>query len=204
MDLDASARTHRALVRKRGLRSGADLLHLGMLYGPGGMSLRAVASHASATGIADLCDVSLLERLRNATEFFEDVLNHLLAERLGGAPADGALRLSVVDGSTVSAPGSGGSDWRLHARYEPARCGFTDLAVTPARTAEALSCVTVQAGDVVLCDRGYARVRNFAHARAQGADFITRIGWRSLKLYDLAGQSFDLLAALPAAGQPVV
>ena len=53
-------------------------------------------------------------------------------------------------------------------------------------------------------DRGYARVRNFAHARAQGADFITRIGWQSVRLYDPAGQSFDLLAALPASGTPVV
>ena len=143
-------------------------------------------------------------RLRNAGDFLADVLNHLLADRLGKPPADGPLRLSLVDGSTVSAPGSDGSDWRLHARYEPARSGFTDLRLTPARTAEALSHVAVRAGDVLLCDRGYARVRNFAHARAQGADFITRIGWRSLKLYDLAGEAFNLLAVLPATGQPVV
>src|SRR3954447_8482075 len=40
MDLDASARLHGALVRKRGVRHAADLLHLGLLYGPGGLSLR--------------------------------------------------------------------------------------------------------------------------------------------------------------------
>src|SRR5271168_4077633 len=143
IDLDASARAHRALIRRRGVRSAADLLHLALLYGPGGMSLRAVASHATATGIANLCDVSLLARLRNAPDYLDDVLNHLLADRLGGAPADGPLRLTLVDGSTVSAPGSGGSDWRLHARYEPARGGFTDLVITEARTAEALCCVAV-------------------------------------------------------------
>src|SRR5712671_7345789 len=66
MDLDASARLHGALVRKRGVRHAADLLHLGLLYGPGGLSLRAVAGHATEAGIADLCDVSLLDRLRNA------------------------------------------------------------------------------------------------------------------------------------------
>src|SRR3954451_10851805 len=78
LDLDASARLHGALVRKRGVRSAADLLHLGLLYGPGGLSLRSVASHAAETGIAELCDVSLLDRLRNAGDFFADVLNHLL------------------------------------------------------------------------------------------------------------------------------
>jgi hypothetical protein len=69
MDLDASARLHGALVRKRGVRNAADLLHLGLLYGPGGLSLRAVAGHATEAGIADLCDVSLLDRLRNAGAF---------------------------------------------------------------------------------------------------------------------------------------
>ena len=38
VDLDASARTHRALLRKRGVRSAADLLHLALLYGPGELS----------------------------------------------------------------------------------------------------------------------------------------------------------------------
>jgi hypothetical protein len=37
-DLDPSARRHGALVRKRGVRGAADLLHLGLLYSPGGLS----------------------------------------------------------------------------------------------------------------------------------------------------------------------
>ena len=204
LDLEASARRHGALVRKRGVRSAADLLHLGLLYGPGGLSLRGVASHATEAGIADLCDVSLLDRLRNAGGFFADVLDHLLADRRGEVGSEGRSGFSLVDGSTVSLPASAGSDWRLHARYEPARGCFTDLVITEERTAEALCCVTVHAGDVMVQDRGYARVCNFAHARANGADFITRIGWRSVKLFDLAGRSFDLLAALPASGAPVV
>ncbi len=57
VDLEASARHHRALLRKRGVRSAADLLHLALLYGPGGLSLRGVASFATDAGIADLCDV---------------------------------------------------------------------------------------------------------------------------------------------------
>jgi hypothetical protein len=208
LDLDASARHHKALLRKRGVRSAADLLHLGLLYGPGGLSLRSVASHATEAGIADLCDVSLLDRLCQAGDFFADVLDHLLAdvrgEPLGNGSPGGCPRLSLVDGSTVSRPASDGSDWRLHARYAPAHGGFTDLVITEARTAEALCCVAVRPGDVMVQDRGYARLRNFAHARASGADFITRIGWRSVRLFNDAGQGFDLLAALPASGASVV
>jgi len=168
------------------------------------MSLRSVASHATEAGIADLCDVSLLDRLRNAGDFLADVLDKLLADRRGDQPTEGRLELNLVDGSTVSIPGSKGSDWRLHARYEPARGCFTDLAITEAATAEALCCVAVRPGDVLVQDRGYARVRNFAHARAKQADFITRIGWRSVKLFNAAGQPFDLIAALSETGPPIV
>ena len=204
LDLDASARNHKALQRRRGVRSAADLLHLALLYGPGGLSLRAAASFATEAGIADLCDVSLLDRLRNSGDYLADILDHLMADSRGDAPADGQLQLSLVDGSTVSLPGSDRSDWRLHARYEPALGRFTDLTITEAQTAEALCCVAVRPGDVLVQDRGYARVRNFAHARANGADFITRIGWRAVRLFDMQGHSFDLLTVLPDSGAAVV
>jgi hypothetical protein len=204
IDLEASAHTHKALLRKRGVRSAADLLHLALLYGPGGLSLRAVASHATEAGIADVCDVSLLDRLRNSGDFLADVLDHVLTDRRGDVPTDGRLQLNLVDGSTISVPGSAGCDWRLHARYQPARGGFTDLTITEASTAEALVCVAVRPGDVLVQDRGYARVRNFAHARANKADFITRIGWRSVKLFDPSGAPFDLIAALSDSGPAVV
>ena len=91
------------------------------------VAARAAASHATEAGIADLCDVSLLERLQNAGDYLADIHDHLLAHRRGGAATAGRLQLNLVDGSTVSRPGSDGSDWRLHARYEPARGCFTDL-----------------------------------------------------------------------------
>lgn len=206
IDLDASAREHGALLRRRGVRSAVDLLRLALLYGPGGLSLRSVASFACEAGIADVCDVSLLDRLRNCGDWLADVLDQLLAHKRGQArgQAPGRFCFALVDGSTVSSPGSKGSDWRLHARYEPARGGFTDLRITPATTAEMLDCVAVFPGDVMVQDRGYARARNFAHAREQGAGFITRIGWRALKLSGEDGTPFDLMAALPETGPATV
>jgi hypothetical protein len=204
MDLDASAKSTRALVRKRGVRSAADLLHLALLYGPGGLSLRSVVNFATEAGIADLGEVALLDRLRNAGDFLAEVLARLLSHSRGDPPTDGRLQLNLVDGSTVSVAARKGSDWRLRARYEPARGGGTDLVITEATTAEALCCVAVRPGDALMQDRGYARVRNFAHAHAQGADFITRIGWHSVNLFDLAGQRFDLMAALPENGPALV
>jgi hypothetical protein len=106
MDLDASARSTRALVRKRGVRGADGLLHLALLYGPGGLSLRSVASFATEAGIANLGDVALLDRLRNAGDFLAEVLAHLLSHSRGDPPTEGRLQFNLVDGSTVSVAGS--------------------------------------------------------------------------------------------------
>ena len=50
VDLDASARTHRALCRKRGVRSAASLLHSALLYATGELFLRGTASFATEAG----------------------------------------------------------------------------------------------------------------------------------------------------------
>ena len=44
IDLEATARSSRALVRRREIRSGEMLLRLALDYGPGGLSLRAAAA----------------------------------------------------------------------------------------------------------------------------------------------------------------
>jgi hypothetical protein len=133
-----------------------------------------------------------------------DWLARLLARHdglCGEAADDPMLRLALVDGSTVSAPGSAGSDRRLHARYEPGAGSCTDLVLTDASQALWLCCVAIRPGDVVLCDRGYARVRNFTAVRQADSHFIPRIGWRSIKMFDAHGQVFDPLAHLPTAEQ---
>jgi hypothetical protein len=204
VDLSETARATAAFVRPRKVRSAADLLRLALMYGAGKLSLRGVAAEATALDVASLSDVAVLQRLRRCGDWLALILDHLLAARAGVTRPAAVPRLALVDGSTVSVPGSQGSDWRLHARYEPAAGRFTDLVLTDASTAEGLSCVAVSPGDVIVADRGYARVRNFAHLQALGSDFITRIGWRSVKLFDAQGQPFNPLAALPPTGVAVV
>ncbi len=66
--------------------------------------------------------------------------------------------LALVDGSVIKPPGSGGQ-WRVHARYDPARGGFADLRLTLAGTAEATALTRLDAGETVT-DRDYAQIRN--------------------------------------------
>jgi hypothetical protein len=86
IDLDATARTSRALIRRRGIRSAAMLLRLALAYGPGGLSLRAAAAWAGASGLADLSDTAVMNRLRQAADWLGEIAGALL-RRAAAAPA---------------------------------------------------------------------------------------------------------------------
>jgi hypothetical protein len=196
VDIEATARRFRALVRRRKIRDAAALLRLALIWGPGRQSLRAAAALAADAGIADLSDKAVEGRLRKMGDWLAHILIMMLADRLGHDPGDdGDLMVSLVDGSVVCAPGKG-QDWRLHARYDPGRGRFADLVLTTTREAEAAGRTRICAGRTLIMDRGYARVRNFQAVLAGGADCITRASWNSVKLYDAHGERIDIVALL--------
>ena len=204
VDVEATARSFKALQRVRKIRSAASLLRLALMYGPGRQSLRSAAALAGEAGIAELSDKAVLGRLRKMGNWLEHILARLLCIKAGlpGAASTEALELSLVDGSVICAPGKTGARWRLHASYDPGRQRFSDLVLTNAKTAERVDRTQLRAGQVVVQDRGYARVRDFGAVLAAKADFITRLGWRSVRLLDMHGQVFDPLASLPVNDTP--
>ena len=196
-DLEATARSFGALQRVRKVRRAEDLLRLALMYGPGHLSLRTTAAMAAEAAIVELSDKGVLGRLRKMGDWLEHLLQRRLEQRRGLACGEAALNLALVDGSVICAPGSTGSDWRLHARFDPGRGCFADLVLTQGQVAERVDPTQIQAGQTVIQDRGYARVRDFSAVLAAKADFITRIGWNALRLIDATGQRIDRLKLLP-------
>jgi hypothetical protein len=204
-DLAATARRFGAFARARKVKTPQDLLRLAFLYGPARLSLRLTAAMADEAGIASLSDKAVLGRLRKAGPWLEHLLLCLMADKQmipAGACGEG-LNLALVDGSVICCPGSKGGDWRLHGRFDPGRGGFTDMKLSTAKVGERVEHTQITPGSTVVQDRGYARVRDFGAVLAQGADFITRIGWRSLRLRAGDGQPIDIFALLPPHHQPV-
>ena len=189
IDLEGTARTSGALVRRREIRSAEALLRLALAWGPGGLSLRAAAAWAGVIGLADLSDTAVMNRLRRAASWLGEVAGALLRRGAEACAPPGLLpgrRLRIADGSHLSAPG-GKPQWRLHATYDPATGSFTDLGLTDEHGAESFERTHWQAGDVALGDRGYARPPALQQILAAGADFIVRTGWTRLRLLDAAG-----------------
>jgi hypothetical protein len=197
VDLDKTAFTFKALLRRRGVKTAESLLRLGLGYGPGGMSLREASAWAGIAGIAQLKDTSLLDRLRNASDWFAEILRLLLSARVKPTQRMGYERtIRLVDGSTLSEPGSKRTDWRLHATYDLASGTFTHIKVTDKHTAESLTLGPVNPGEIRIADRGYAKAKDLAAIVMQRADFIVRVGWTSLRLLTRSSQPFELFAKL--------
>lgn len=201
-DLEATARSFGAIQRVRKVRRAEDLLRLGLMYGPGRLSLRTTAAVAAEAGLVALSDKGVLGRLRKMGDWLEHLLQGLLEQQRGLCCGDDGLNLSLVDGSVICKPGSSGSDWRLHARFDPGQGCFGDLVLTQGHQAERVDRTHIKAGQTVLQDRGYARVRDFNAVLAAGADFITRIGWRSLRLLDADGARLNIVQLLPQSDAP--
>lgn len=183
------------------MRRAEDLLRLAMIYGPGRHSLRSTAAVAADGAVVALSDKGVFGRLRKMGDWLEHLLHRLLEQRRGLACGEG-LNLSLVDGTLVCEPGSVGHAWRLHARFDPGRGCFADLVLTRGDVAERVDRTHIEAGQILVQDRGYARVRDFAAVLAADADFITRIGWNALRLFDEQGRRIDPLQWLPATSEP--
>lgn len=204
LDLDASAEVFGALRRRRQLKSGGDLLRLALGYGPCGLSLRGAAAWAGLNGVGSLSDVAVLKRLRGAGDWLEHIVDVLLSDvALPEFPRGRRLRL--VDGTCVCQPGSKGTDWRIHACYDPDAGRFNHLEITDAHGAESLLRGPVAPGDIHVADRGYAQAKGLHRIKADGGDFLVRTGWSKLKICQADGSALDLFGVLPEAelGNPL-
>jgi len=191
--LASSARETGALRRKRGVGSASALLRLALAYGFCGLSLRQTAAWAQVAQVADVSDVALLKRLRKASGWLGQILAAKLAERAPPPQGGTRYRLRLVDATTVSKPGSKGTDWRIHLGFDLASMAVDHIELTDCSGGETLTRIPCASGDVVVGDRGYAHRRGLRSVVDAGADFIVRTNWQNLPLQTPAGAPFDLM-----------
>lgn len=193
--LEATAKSWGAIQRKRAVDSASTLLRLALVYGFCGYSLRQTAAWAEAAEVASLSDVALLKRFRKTSDWLGHLLGLKLAERVPPVPANES-RLRLVDATTVSAPGSKGTDWRVHLDFDLGALAISEIQLTQVRGGESLMRYEFEPGEVVVADRGYAHRSGLAHVLDGGAQFIVRLNSSAIPLQEPGGEDFELLKAL--------
>src|SRR5260370_32970632 len=102
-----------AVSRLRGFDSLNDLLRTLLLHVGCGWSLRETAVQARLAGIAEVSDVTLFNRLRQAEDWLRQLCQQLWKDN--GVDLQPALKgqaVRVVDATVVKEPGKTGGQWR--------------------------------------------------------------------------------------------
>jgi len=196
-DLEKSAKQKGAILRKREVSSASVLLRLVMAYGFCGLSLRETVAWAASAGICVLSDVALLKRLKKSAGWLGHLLAMNLAERASFCRGTlGALRLRLVDASSVCRPGSTGADWRIHLGFDLGSLQIDHVELTSAKEGESLTRIPLREGEVAVCDRGYGHRKGIWAAVEAMAHVIVRLSWLTLPLLHPDGRKFDILEEL--------
>ena len=196
IDLEETAKTTKAMLRRREVKSAADLLRRVLAYSICDWSLRMIGAWCAIIELGDLSDVAVLKRLRGCQTWLEKIIFSVLQRRWKQRVHRSGVRLRIMDGTAVSQPGSTGTDWRLHLSLDLENHCLDGIEVTDAHTGETFVHCSTHPGDIRLGDRGYAFPNSMGPVLASEGWLVVRINWQNLRFENKDGMRVDLIAWL--------
>jgi hypothetical protein len=202
---EEQARLSGALKRSRGVSGAEALLRTLLIHLANGCSLAETSVRAKQAGLCVMSSVALFKRLRAAEGWLRWLAQQVRGINLKLMSAIGVgRRLRAVDATTVSEPGSTGTDWRIHYSINlgDLQCDFFEL--TDVKGGETLRRVPIKPHDIMMGDRIYATPPGVAHVMDAHGDLVVRVNRQSLPLFDEDGNSLNILKTVRGlkSGQP--
>lgn len=194
LNLEATAEETKALVRKREITRAIDLLRMIFAYSLCDWSLRTVGAWCVIVGIGNLSDVGVLKRLRKSRLWLGKLVSEVLLVQQLAIAEKHPVRLRLMDGSSLSQPGSVGTDWRLHLSWDLASNCMDGIELTDAKTGESFTNVPTNPGDIRVGDRGYCHAQEIGAVFSADGNVIVRVNWQILSLEDAQGNKKPILA----------
>lgn len=184
VDLEATARQTRALRRRRQVKSAEDLLRIILMYSVCDWSLRLTGAWAHLAHLASVSDVGLLRRFQRSCPWMGHLVTACLEQGTALPRKHPGATLCLRDATTISQPGSTGTDWRLHLNWDMSTLTLTGVELTDAHGGESLARFATTPETIVVADRGYAYARSLGAVLAQKGQLLVRINWQNLPLVD--------------------
>ena len=155
---------------------------------PRGCSLKETVTSAQQAGWCDVSAVALFQRLRAAEQWLRWMADQLWQRHPTPSLPHG-YRVRAIDATTVSRPGSLGTDWRVHfsVNLEDLQCDFFE--VTDAHGGETFRRIPVAGGDLLLGDRCYGTPPGIAHVAQAGGHVLVRVNHKALPLFDIGRET---------------
>lgn len=190
-----------ALARKRKIKSAEALLRVMMIHLASGKSLRTTSAYALEAGICDINDVALLHRLKASSEWFRWLARGLF-QSLKGAPLPNEsfrkFRIRLVDGTSISEPGSSGTDWRIHYCFLLNTLHCDSFKITSPKTVESFELYDVANDDLLIGDRGYCKRKGIMHVLNENGQVLVRFHSTNLPLFKRNGNPLAILEKIEA------
>lgn len=196
VDLEASARSAGALIRRREVKSATDLLRLVLGYAVCDWSLRLLGVCCELWGLGHLSKVALRKRLQHCARWLGILIVAMLQARQLRLPHRAGVYVRIQDASVISEPGSKGTDWRLHVSLNLGQARMDGIEITDAHGGETLVRFPVQPGEIRLADGGYAHASGMGPVLKAGGPLVVRTNWQNLPLEEEDGSRFDLIGWL--------
>ena len=177
------ARSSGALRRVRDFPNAEALLRVLLLHVANGCSLAETATRARELGI-QVSAVAVFKRLRASEQWLRWLAEHVRSVQRQPLESQGRP-VRAVDGTSVSEPGSTGTDWRVHyvVNLADLQCDFFELTGVK-EGGETLRRVPIRPGDIMMGDRVYASPVGVAHVVKAKADLVVRLNRQALPLFD--------------------
>lgn len=187
---ETKARECGALTRARGVGGADRLLRILLIHIANGCSLAETSIRARQAGLGQLNQSAVYKRLRSSEEWLRWMADRMRAS-LGIVSPKAPRRVRAVDATTVSEPGSTGTDWRIHYSIDLANLQCDFFALTDVSGGETWRRFPVAPGDILLGDRGYSTPPGVRHVVEAGGDLVVRVNRQSLPLFDTQGKRLD-------------
>lgn len=192
------ARECDAIRAEKGITDPDVILRLLLMHTGSGLSLRSTVVRAREQELADLSHVALSKRLRNAGAWLAALGRGIFASTREARRLKirTERRVRAVDATTVEERGAFAASWRVHYSVTVPEMTCDFYAVTSPKAGETFDRYPVDAGDLILGDRGYCHRRAVAQVRDRGGDVIVRLNHTSFPLLRPDGTRFDILENL--------
>lgn len=193
LDYREMAIEFKAFVKPRKVKNPTDLLLLVFIFCGADKALRDVAGNFTLLR-ERISDTAVQKRLQACVPWVKALLKKMWPG-IEKVPFDklrapqNALRLIVIDGSSVSVPGANGTSYRLHLAINLFDLSFIHVEVTDKSVGESLALYPLTKGDVVLLDRGYNHPQVILEHHARDVQVILRLNPYSMPLFETDGET---------------
>jgi hypothetical protein len=188
---EQKARESGALTRVRGIAGADALLRVLLIHIANGCSLAETSVRAQQMGLGCLNQSAIYKRLRSAEEWLRWMADQMRVG-LGMATPKAGQRIRAVDATSISEPGSTGTDWRIHYAIHLTNLQCDFFQWTDVSGGETWRRFPVARGDIPLGDRGDSNPNGVRPVVEAGGDVIVRLDRHALPLFTEMEERLDV------------